>query len=201
NPSGGTLLNTAAADGNGNITTYTYDSAGNQTSATAPDGVGSQAAVTTDWTSSAAQENTTCSSDAQASATCSASAPGPAPVAPGGVIPPPAAAPPQGVTWSLYDTDGNQLYTTTGVYQPGASTASYSQTTYQLYAGNSVTLPGTSSAVTCTATPPSPSLPCATISADGVVTQLAYNSYGDLTSSSAPDGNSGGPLAPPTHGY
>src|SRR5262249_61121346 len=66
---------------------------------------------------------------------------------------------------------------------------------------NSVTLPGTSSAVTCTATPPSPSLPCATISADGVVTQLAYNSYGDLTSSSAPDGNSGGQLATTPYGY
>ena len=36
---------------------------------------------------------------------------------------------------------------------------------------------------------PSTSLACATIDADGVVTQLAYDSDGDLTSSSTPDGN------------
>jgi RHS repeat-associated protein len=200
NPGGGTLLNTATADGNGNITTYTYDSAGDQTSATAPDGIGSQTATTTEWTSAAAEGNATCSSEEQASATCSPTATGPAPVVPAGVITPPSAAPPQGVTWSLYDTDGNQLYTTAGVYQPGASTASYSQTTYQLYAGNRVTLPGTSTPVTCTASPPSPSLPCAAINADGTVTQLAYNSNGDLASSSAPDGN-GSQIAQTIYGY
>ena len=47
----------------------------------------------------------------------------PAPVAPGGVITPPSSAPPLGVTYTLYDTDGNELYYTTGVYQPGGSSA------------------------------------------------------------------------------
>ena len=36
-------------------------------------------------------------------------------------------------------------------------------------------------AISCTTTPPSQSLPCATINADGVVTQLAYDSAGDLS--------------------
>ncbi len=40
--------------------------------------------------------------------------PGPPPVAPGGVITPPSSAPPLGLTYTLYDTDGNELYTTTG---------------------------------------------------------------------------------------
>ena len=104
-------------------------------------------------------------------------------------------APPQGVTWTLYDTDGNELYPTTGVYEPGASSAAYPQTTYQLFEGNTVTLNGTN--ISCTATPPSPSLPCATINADGVVTQLGYDQPGDLTSSSTPDGNGARARRPP----
>ena len=102
------------------------------------------------------------------------------------------------MTYTLYDTDGNALYTTTGVYEPGATTAAYSRTTYQLFKNNSVTLSGT--AISCTTTPPSVSLPCATINADGVVTQLAYNSVGDLTSSAAPDGN-GSQIATTTYAY
>jgi YD repeat-containing protein len=98
----------------------------------------------------------------------------------------------------LYDTDGNELYSTTGVYQPGSSTASYSQTTYQLFKGNSVTLNGTN--ITCANTPPSLSLPCATINADGFVTQLQYDAQGDLTSSSTPDGN-GSQLATTTYAF
>ena len=185
--SGGTLLDTTTADGDGNITTTSYDPAGNPATTTAPNGIGNQTATTTDW--STALNDTSCAATAQATATCSSSQEGPSPAAPGRVITPPSAAPPQGVTWTLYDTDGNQLYTTTGVYQPGATTAAYQQTTYQLYTGNSVTLPGTSTSITCTTTPPSPSLPCATINADGVVTQLAYDPAGDLTSSATPDGN------------
>jgi RHS repeat-associated protein len=197
--SGGTLLATTTADGDGNITTSTYDTAGNQTSAAAPDGIGSQTATTTDW--STTLDNTSCDATAQASSTCSSSSAGPTPVTPGGTITPPSSAPPQGVTWTLYDTDGNELYTTTGVYEPGASGAAYSQTTYQLFNGNSVTLPGTSTTVACNAVAPSLSLSCASINADGVVTQLAYDSAGDLTSSSTPDGNSGGQLATTTYGY
>jgi len=49
-----------------------------------------------------------------------------------------------------------------------------------------------STGITCTNTPPTTTLPCATINADGVVTQLTYNSQGDLTQSSTPDGNAGG---------
>ena len=57
-----------------------------------------------------------------------------------------------------------------------------------------------STQISCTATPPSPSLACATINADGVVTQLAYDSAGDLTSSTTPDGN-GSQLAETTYSY
>src|SRR6185437_9962104 len=138
-----------------------------------------------------------CSSDQSASSTCSSSG-GPATVTPGGVITPPAATPPEGVTWTLYDTYGNELYSTTGVYEPGNNTAAYSQTTYQLFKNNTITLGGNH--ISCIVTPPSASLPCATINADGVVTQLAYYTSqdgngdypGDLKSTSTPDGNSGG---------
>ena len=81
------------------------------------------------------------------------------------------------MTYTLYDTDGNTLYATTGVYEPGSNSAAYQSTTYTLYKGNSVTLGSTN--ITCTATPPSASLPCATINPDGVVTQLAYDAAGD----------------------
>lgn len=107
------------------------------------------------------------------------------------------------MTWTLYDNDGNELYNTTGVYEPGSSTAAYTQTTYALYAGNSITLGANH--ITCNAMPPSVSLPCATISANGVVTQLAYygstsSDDGLLESSSTPDGN-GSELATTTYGY
>ena len=59
----------------------------------------------------------------------------PSPVAPGGVITPPSSAPPEGETWTLYDTNGNELYSTVGVYEPGATTAAYLQTIYTLYQG------------------------------------------------------------------
>ncbi len=48
--------------------------------------------------------------------------------------------------------------------------------------------------------PPSVTLPCATISPDGAVTQLGYDSAGDLTSSATPDGN-GTELATTTYAY
>jgi RHS repeat-associated protein len=115
------------------------------------------------------------------------------------VITAPSSAPPAGVTYTLFDTDGHELYSTTGVYQPGASSASYLQTSYELYKGNSVTLSGNT--ISCAATPPSESLPCAQIDADGVVTQMAYDAQGDTTSSSTPDGNSGGELATTTYNF
>ena len=111
-----------------------------------------------------------CSQATVATSTCTGS-PGPAPVAVGGVISPSASVPPLGITWTQYDTDGNQLWSTTGVYEPGSGTAAYARTTYQLFNGDSVTLNGTT--VNCVATAPSPTLACATVNADGVVTQLA----------------------------
>jgi RHS repeat-associated protein len=191
--SGGTLLDTWTADGDGNITTNTYDANGNPVTATAPDGVGAQTATTTQQFTSL--NRASCASDAMAASTCSQSA-GPSPVAPGGAITPPSSIPPQGMTWTLYDTKGNGLYTTTGVYPPGGGSASYAQTTYQLFQGNSITLNGNT--ISCNASPPSPSLPCAMINPNGVATQLAYNAGGDLKSSSTPDGN-GSELAKTTY--
>ena len=193
--SAGTQLQIAAADGDGNISTTSYDSNGNPVSETEPDGVGSQIGTSTEQSTVLGQP--ICQSSVIASSTCSGSA-GPSPVSPGGVITPPSAAPPLGETWTLYDTDGNTLYTTIGVYEPGSPTAAYSQTSYQLFKGNSVTLSGTN--ISCASTPPSQSLPCATINANGVVTQLTYNAQGDLISSATPDGN-GSELATMTISY
>ena len=195
-PSAGTQLDNVASDGLGNIMTNTFDAAGNATSTTAPDGIGSQTGTTTDSYTSLNQIS--CDGTDQAAGNGCASANPPAPIAPGGVITPPSSAPPLGETWTLFDKDGNELYSTTGVYEPGGGTAAYSTTTYQLFKGNSVTLNGNT--VTCTAAPPSVSLPCAMIEPDGVVTQFGYNFRGDLTSSSAPDGN-GTELATTTYTY
>jgi RHS repeat-associated protein len=194
--SAGTQLDTATTDGNGDLTTASYDTSGNPVAVTAPDGVGTQQAITTQQSTSLDQ--TDCSQAVVATSTCTAS-PGPAPVAPGGTISPPSAAPPQGITWTQYDTLGNELWATTGVHEPGSSAAAYLQTTYHLSNGNSVTLNGTS--ISCATTAPSTTLPCATINADGVVTQLAYDANGDLTASSTLDGNSGSELATTAYGY
>lgn len=198
NTTTGTLLDAASTDGNGNTTTRTYNAAGNLTQQNAPAATGTATTTSGYATQAAATANlANCASTAEASSTCQQDSP-PAPVAPGGTITPPSAAPPAGTTYILYDTDGNQLYSTTGVYQPGASSASYSRTTYQLFKNNTVTLSGHN--ISCTATPPSTSLPCAKVNADGVVTQLAYDSAGDLTSSSTPDGN-GSEVATTTYAY
>jgi RHS repeat-associated protein len=197
NLTSGTLLPAWTSDGDGNITTdNSYTTSGNPTSVTAPAGDGQPATTYTSYTTT--QQDTACTQTPQAAGTGCQSLAGPTPVAPGGVITPPTTAPPQGVTYTLYDTDGNQLYTSTGVYPPGGSTASYTQTSYTLYLGNSITLGSTN--ITCAANPPSQSLPCATINPDGVVTQLAYNTSGDLTSTATPDGN-GTELATTTYGY
>ena len=50
-------------------------------------------------------------------------------------------------------------------------------------------MPGTSTAINCANPAPSAALPCATIDASGLVTQLKYDSAGDLASVSVPDGN------------
>jgi RHS repeat-associated protein len=199
--SAGTQLDTILADGDGNITTATYNSSGDLLTSSAPDGEvssggGTQLAVTTQaWSPLQLPD---CSSDTVAAATCQQNPP-PAPVTHGQAITPPSQAPPAGDSWTLYDDLGNDLYTTTGVYEPGSNTAAYAQTTYQLYKNNTVVVNG--NAVSCSNNnPPSLSLPCATVDADGVVTQLAYNSFGDLTSTSTPDGN-GSETAKTTYAY
>ncbi len=186
--SGGTLLDTTATDGAGDITNFTFNAEGNLTAVSGPGANDSPATTTSAYTS--ALQDQTCDGTAEAAvtATC-AQDPGPPVVTPGGVITPPSSAPPDGLTYSLDDADGNELYSTTGVYEPGATSAAYSQTSYQLFNGNTVTLPGTNNPISCTANAPSMSLPCATIDANGVVTQLAYDAQGDVTSTSAPDGN------------
>jgi RHS repeat-associated protein len=200
NTSSGTLLNTSSTDGDNNTTANTVDGLGNITTTVAPASTGT-ATTTTGYAESviATEQLPDCTTTAQATSACSADSP-PSPVVTGGVITPPSSAPPEGATYILYDADGNELYSTTGVYEPGSNSAAYSKTTYQLFNGNSVTLPGTSTAITCTATAPSRSLPCAKINADGVVTQLAYDSAGDLVSSSTPDGN-GSEVAVTTYAY
>ena len=198
NTTSGTLLDATSTDGDGDTTTDAYNAAGNVTQETAPAATGTATTTSGYATSSAATaDDANCATTASASAACSADSP-PAPVAPGGVITPPSSTPPAGTTYTLYDTSGNELYSTTGVYEPGATSAAYSQTTYLLYKGNTVTLSGTTDS--CAATPPSPSLPCAKINADGVVTQLGYDSAGDLTSSATPDGN-GSEVATTTYAY
>jgi RHS repeat-associated protein len=187
--SSGTMLDAWTANGDTTsggapeVTSYTYDSAGNETQQTNP-------LDDTTTTFSTSLDEPSCEATAEASLpnVCSSShLEGPTPVAPGGTITPPLSAPPLGVTYTLYDTDGNALYTTTGVYEPGSSSASYSQTNYTLYSGNSITLNSVN--ISCSTNPLPASLPCAKINADGVVTQLGYNSAGDLTLSSTPDGN------------
>jgi YD repeat-containing protein len=189
--SGGTLLDTWKADGNGLITTYTFDSGGNIISATDP--LGNQ---TTKW--STALDRPSCDGLPTATSPCSSAQTGPAPVTPGGTITPPSSAPPYGVTYYQYDTNGNVLWTTTGVYRTVSGGASAQRTDYNLYTGNNVTLNGNT--INCGAAPPSPSLPCATVAPNGMVTQFTYNAQGDLTSMSWPDGN-GSETAKTTYAY
>jgi len=125
------MLPTSSLDADQDTTTDTYDAVGNVLSETDPLG------NSTSYTYNSFSEPVTVTNPGGTGAS------GPTPVAPGGVITPPSAVPPEGVSYTLYDTYGNALWTTTGVYEPGAPTASYAQTTYSLYAGNSVTLNGT----------------------------------------------------------
>ena len=191
-PDSTTLLNDAVVDPNGNTTSYGYDSNGNVNSMTNPLG--------NTWTYTYNSfDQKTCAALPLAASGCSSLSP-PSPITAGtSTISPPSSAPPKFVTYSLYDTNGDPIWTTTGDYAPGGSTASQSRTTYSLYSGESVTLSGTTDS--CAASPPANSLPCLTIDPDKVVTQLGYNSDGDLTSSSTPDGNPGGETAQTTYGY
>jgi RHS repeat-associated protein len=175
-----TLGLTQTTDPNGNVTSSTYDSYGNVLTTT--NGLGK----TSSYSYNSFNEQT-CATEPLAANPCSSLSPPTAITAGTASVTPPSSAPPKYVTYREYDTNGNLIYTTTGDYAPGSGTASQSHTTYDLYNGESVTL--NSVTESCTSTAPSTELPCATINADGVVTQLAYNSYGDLTSTSTPDQN------------
>ena len=187
-----TLMREFVLDPDGDITNESYDSQGNLLSKT--NGLGNT------WTYSFNSfGEQTCAALPEASAPCSALSPPAAITAGTPTITPPSSAPPPYVTFTEYDTNGNLIWQTAGAYQPGSGTASYSRTTYDLYNGESVTLSGHDDS--CTASAPNSSLPCATIDADAVVTQLTYDSEGDLASSSASDGNAGGELATTTDTY
>lgn len=163
-------------DPNHNVTSETYDSDGNVITST--NGLGNTSSDTYN-----AFDEQICSAEPLAALPCSSLTP-PTAIPVGGTITPPATAPPAFVTYREYNTDGNLIYTTTGDYAPGGGSASQSRTTYDLYNGQSVTLGSANDS--CTTVAPSTELPCATINADGVVTQLSYDTYGDLTSKSTP---------------
>jgi YD repeat-containing protein len=190
NPTAGGV--SEVTDPNGNLTQTFYDQNGNVITSVNPLGQ-----VTTYAYNSL--DEPTCSTLPLAATGCDGLSP-PAPITAGTTtITPPTSIPPPFVTFSQYDTDGNLIWTTTGIYPPGSTTASYARTTYTLYNGQSVTIAGIVDS--CTNTAPSPSLPCATINPDGVVTQIGYDSGGDVTSTSTPDGNPGGETAATTSTY
>ena len=98
------------------------------------------------------------------------------------------ATPEAGVTFYLYDADGNLLFSEQGVWS--GSTLTGSRVSYMLYKGDSITIG--SDTVKCAAQPSSVVLPCAEIAPDNWlaaanpqpaprVTQIAYDSHGDLT--------------------
>ncbi|HQU27003.1 MAG TPA: hypothetical protein PLS29_08245, partial [Acidimicrobiales bacterium] len=169
---------TTTTDALSQVTTATYDANGN--TLTSMNALG----ATTSHAYNAMSEQT-CTALPMASSPCSALSP-PSDIPAGTTtITPPASPPPPYVTYTEYDTNGNRIYQETGVYPPGSNTATSVRTTYDLYNGQSVTLNGVNDG--CAATAPSSSLPCATIDANGVLTQLAYDAYGDLVSRSTPN--------------
>jgi RHS repeat-associated protein len=186
-----TLLDDSVTDADNHATNYTYDGNGNVLTRTN--------ALSKTWSYSYNSfDEVTCATEPLAASHCSALSP-PSAITGGGTITPPSSAPPKYVTYDEYDTAGNLIYQTTGDYAPGSGTASQSRTAYDLYNGESVTLG--SSNDSCATSAPSTELACASIDPDAVVTQLAYDSGGDLTSKSTPDGNSGPELATTTYGY
>jgi RHS repeat-associated protein len=180
-PNAASLLDQTVTNPDGATMTYAYDSSWNLTSSIGPP---TTAAPSGAETSSAftSLEQPNCTTTALAAETCASSnVSPPSTTPPGEPISAPSSTTPLGVNYTEYDTNGNELWSSTGVYEPGATSAMYEITTYQLFSGNTLKL-GSDATIQCTATPPLPSLPCATVDADGVVTEFAYDSYGDLTS-------------------
>jgi RHS repeat-associated protein len=186
-----TLLPSSMIDPDGGVTSMTYDASGNVLTST--DQLGRE--TTNSYNSF---DEPTCATKAMATSVCSSLSP-PSAVSPGGTISPPSSTPAPYVTYTLYDTSGNRLWQTQGVYAPGATSTTLVRTAYDLYSGNSVTLSGTTDS--CAFTPPSTTLPCITIDANQTVTQKGYQTNGDLYWSSTPDGNPSGELAKTTTTY
>ena len=184
-----TLLPSSVTDPDGGVTSATYDADGNTITRT------NQLGDTSTATYNAFDEPT-CSTTPLAASGCSSLSP-PAAVSPGGTISPPSSNPPAYASYALYDTNGDALWATTGAYSPGNPTTS--RTVYVLYSGNSVTLNSVTDS--CWFSPPSTSLPCITINPDAVVTQMGYQSNGDLSWSSTPDGNPSNELATTSYAY
>ena len=173
-----TLGITSVTDPNGHVTQEIYDRSGNLLSLI--DALGN----TTTYAYNSLNE-VTCMALPEATTPCSELNP-PASIPAGTpIITPPSSIPPPFVTYSQYDSDGNLIWTTTGVYPPGLTTPLYAKTSYNLYNGESVTLNGVTDS--CDTPAPSSSLACATINPDGVVTQITYNQDGDAIKLSSPD--------------
>lgn len=193
--SSATLLPMATINADGDATVSTYDADGNVISRANPLGATTTAAV--DAADQAACASTPLASSSNNCPALQGAGDLPAPQTAGGTINPApssgAAVPPPYVTYSDYDTKGNLLYETTGIYS--GSTLLGVRSTYDLYAGDSITLNG--QLISCNATPPAPDLPCATIAAPNFtsttvappVTQIAYDSYGDVTSRTVVNAN------------
>jgi RHS repeat-associated protein len=198
--SGGTFRPLVVVNGDGATVRNTLDQAlANVTNSMVPTSTGTGTVTYSYATQNVGTEKLpNCTSSPAATVGC-VPANAPAPGSPGQVITPPSQIPAAGLSWTKYDNYGNDLYSEIGVSSPGNG-GSAAQVTYQLFNGNSVTLPGVGTAITCANTAPSAQLPCATINAGGMVTQLKYNSAGDLISTSTPDGN-GSELSTTTYSY
>ncbi|MGB8196627.1 MAG: DUF6531 domain-containing protein, partial [Acidimicrobiales bacterium] len=186
------LLDDSVVDAYDDATSYSYDADGNVLTRSNARG--------NTWSYSYNDFNEpTCAAEPMSTEQCSSLSPPSAVTAGTSTITPPDSAPPRFVTYYAYDTDGNLIYQTTGDYGYASDTASQSRTTYDLYDGQSVTLDDVEDS--CTTSAPSSELPCATINADGVVTQLTYDDSGDIASISTPDGNADDQLSTTSYGY
>ena len=189
---GGTLQDTWQADGNGNITTYTYNADGNATSVTAPDGIGRRPRRPPPGTTAAGSRPA--QRPPEAATPCSSSQTGPQEKSRRGIT---RRSPRRRRRRRPGKPGPCTTPTGTSCTPPPAST---SQARHGRLLADHLSAvqrqqrhaAGASTAISCAATPPSPSLPCATINADGVVTQLAYDSAGRPDLHAPPRTASGG---------
>jgi RHS repeat-associated protein len=186
-----TLLPTVITNPDGDVTTNSYDRSGNLLSTTNGNGDLRTYAYN-------AFGEVTCATTPEAASDCGDLTPPAAVPAGESTLTPPSSTPPAGVTYTQYDTHGNQIWQTTGAYDPGSNTPDHTDTTYRLYNGQSVTSGSTQDA--CTTSAPAAELPCATIDGNANLTQLGYDTQGDVTSSATPDGN-GSEVATTTSTY